>query len=418
MLESLFTYTARKELKRMQFSERDDHAEKSIISNGLKHPTLPLYVHIPFCRSLCPFCSFNRYIYNETKVRSYFAQLGKELELYLKKGYRFSSLSLGGGTPTVQMDELAVFVDKAKSMLGITEIDAESTPNEINDDAIQTLRSCGVKRLSIGVQSFDDTLLKDLGRSGYKGSGALEKIKIASGKFDTVGIDLIFNFPSQKEKSFLKDIQLFKSSGVDQATFYPIMPGPHKSTLMEKKFKETISQNVIGSRREKHFYDIIKRNVLADGYHPLSVWCFSKKQTDIHEYIVDNPEYVGVGSGSITLLNNAVYVNSFSLEKYSKYVSAGSFPIVKYKILNSREFLIYKLLICLFSMGIKKPQRGSEESRIIGRETLLLRLLGAIKADGDIFRVTEKGMYNISVMMEEFLSAVNDLRETCIEMQI
>jgi coproporphyrinogen III oxidase-like Fe-S oxidoreductase len=288
----------------------------------------------------------------------------------------------------------------------------------MNDKTIETLRSCGVKRISIGIQSFDDILLKDLGRSGYKGSEAFEKVKITSGKFEIVGIDLIFNFPSQTEQSFLNDIEFFKSSGADQATFYPIMPGPHKNTAIEKKFRERISQNITGSGKEKHFYDIIKSNVMGDGYRPLSVWCFSKKQTDIHEYIVDNPEYVGIGSGSITLLNDAVYVNSFSLEKYAEYVTGGSFPVVKYKALTSHEFMVYKLLICLFSMGIKKPKNDSLESKEIGREILLLRLLGTLRADGDLFRVTEKGMYNVSVMMEEFLRSLNDLRETCIELQI
>ncbi len=418
MLESLFKFVALRELKRMQFMVRDDSVENSLISKGQRHPVLPLYVHIPFCRNLCPFCSFNRYPYNENKIRSYYARLTRELEFYAEKGFKFSSLSLGGGTPTVQMDELALFVDKAKSFFGIRDIDVESTPIEMNEKTIETLRNCGVKRLSIGIQSFDDMLLKDLGRSGYKGSEAFEKISLTIGKFETVGIDLIFNFPSQTEHSFLKDIELFKSSGADQATFYPIMPGPHKNTAIEKKFKERISQNITGSGKEKHFYNIIKSNLIDDGYHPLSVWCFSKKQTDIHEYIVDNPEYVGIGSGSITLLNDAVYVNSFSLEKYAEYVLAGYFPVVKYKTLTTREFMIYKLLICLFSMGIKKPKNGSLESKEIGREILFLRLLGTLRSDGELFRVTEKGMYNVSVMMEEFLRSLNDLRETCIELQI
>src|ERR1039457_634811 len=111
MIKSLFTYYAGKELKRMQFTERNDSVEKSIISNGSEHSALPLYVHIPFCKSLCPFCSFNRYPFNENMIRSYYAQLAKELELYAEKGYKFRSLSIGGGTPTVQMDELALFID-------------------------------------------------------------------------------------------------------------------------------------------------------------------------------------------------------------------------------------------------------------------------------------------------------------------
>jgi hypothetical protein len=69
-------------------------------------------------------------------------------------------------------------------------------------------------------------------------------------------------------------------------------------------------------------------------------------------------------------------------------------------------------------MRIKKPQKGSEESKAIGRELALLRLLGTIKADGDIFRVTENGMYNISILMEKALRMLNDLREICIEKQI
>lgn len=418
MLESIFTHYSERQLKRMQFSARDDSVEKTIVSNGFDHPALPLYVHIPFCRKPCPFCSFNRYPFEETKARSYYARLNKELELYAEKGYRFSSFSVGGGTPTVQMDELALFLDKARSMFGLKDVAVESTPNEITDMLVETLRSCGVKRLSIGVQSFDDKLLMELGRTGYTGSYALEKIEIANGKFDTVSIDFIFNFPLQTKDAFLRDIEIFKSSGADQATFYPIIPGPHKNTLMEKRFKETISQNAIGSKRERHFYDIIRSEIVAGGFHPLSVWCFSKKPTDIHEYIIDNPEYVGIGSGSISLLRDVVYLNSFSLEKYARHVSAGSFPVVRYKMLTSREFFLYKLLLCLFSMGMRKPQRDSQESKEIRREIALLRLLGTIKAEGDVFRVTGKGMYTVSLMMEKFLRSLNNLRETCIENQI
>ena len=75
---------------------------------GSSEPSL--YIHIPFCRSLCPFCCFNRYLFDELQARQYFVNLKRELDIYIRKGFRFSEFYFGGGTPTVLMDELTGFI--------------------------------------------------------------------------------------------------------------------------------------------------------------------------------------------------------------------------------------------------------------------------------------------------------------------
>ena len=123
-----------------------------------------LYLHIPFCERLCPYCSFNRFLYGEDRARDYFRSLRTELERTAEYGYDFGALYIGGGTPTILIDELCTTIDLAKSLYpGIGEVSAESSPNHITDESIDALKD-RVQRFSVGVQSFDDQLLQQMAR--------------------------------------------------------------------------------------------------------------------------------------------------------------------------------------------------------------------------------------------------------------
>ena len=242
---------------------------------------ISLYIHIPFCRTLCPFCCFNRYLFKEDKAREYFKSLRKELDLYIQRGFKFSSFYFGGGTPTILMDELIGFTDYLKKSFEVKEISLETTPNEINKETINALKSIGIKRLSIGVQSFDDYILKAAGRLLCTGEEARERLLMAQGQFDTLNVDLLFNFPFQSIQKFQADIETFKNLGIDQVTFYPLMPSPHKKNAMERRFSR------VDNSKEKKYYDIILREVYDKGYKASTVWCFSRGDKMIDEYIVD-----------------------------------------------------------------------------------------------------------------------------------
>jgi coproporphyrinogen III oxidase-like Fe-S oxidoreductase len=374
-----------------------------------------LYVHIPFCRTLCPFCCFNRYLLDEAKAHRYFISLKKEVELYIDHGFRFSDVYFGGGTPTVMMDELIDFLDFLKQHFNIKQISLETTHREVNKETLDTLRKAGVNRLSIGVQSFDNNLLRAMGRMVGSGEEAIEKLKMAQGRFDTVNADFIFNFPTQTLAQFEKDVATFKSLGLDQATFYPLMPSPHKKTRLERRFSQ------VNTKHEKQFYDIILRELYRGGYKASTAWCFSRGDRLIDEYIIDYDDYVGVGAGSVGFLNGDFFVNTFSLERYEQLISQGKLPLVNWRRLSEREHLRYYMLTKLFGMSLD-PQRFSQRfqgdiNRKLWWELTFLRRCGLVKDNGTI-DVIPKGMYTLCVMQKEFFAALNTLRERFIEDQI
>ena len=374
-----------------------------------------LYIHIPFCRTLCPFCCFNRYLLDEVQARRYFVSLKKEVELYAERGFRFSDFYFGGGTPTVLMDELLGFLDFLKKNFNVRQISMETTHREITPEVIVALKKAGVNRLSIGVQSLDNDLLKAMGRLVGSGEEAVEKLKMAQGQFDTVNADFIFNFPTQTIAQFEKDVVTFKELKLDQATFYPLMPSPHKKSRLERRFQK------VDTSREKVFYDVILRELYEGGYKASTAWCFSRGDRLIDEYIIDYDDYVGVGAGSVGFLNGDFFVNTFSMQKYDELISGGKLPIVSWRKLSEREHLRYYMLTKLFGMALDpekfRARFGADINGKLFWELAFFRLCGLVK-DNKQIEVTPQGMYSMCVMQKEFFAALNTLRERYIEEQI
>ncbi|MFC1861280.1 coproporphyrinogen III oxidase family protein [Chloroflexota bacterium] len=415
MLANILDFITRQEGKKfLRLSEEIDEQLlfSSVIGTGQQ---VSLYIHIPFCRTLCPFCCFNRYLYKEDKARQYYEHLKKELDMYIAKGYNFSSFYFGGGTPTILMGELLGFIDYLRERFEVKEISLETTPREVNKENIEMLKSAGINRLSIGVQSFNNDVLSAAGRLVCSGEEAKEKLLLAQGNFDTLNVDLIFNFPSQTVATFEADVAVFKELGIDQATFYPLMPSPHKKGAMERKFDR------VDNSQEKKYYDVILRELYSKGYKASTAWCFSRGERMIDEYIVDYSDYIGIGSGSVSLARGNFYVNSFSLERYQEMVGNNKLPIVRWRRLSEGEYLRYYLLTKLFGMKIDTRffQRdfGADIRDKLRLELLLLRMLGLVTGEEKI-EVTPRGMYPVSVMMREFFAALNGLREYCIKNQI
>jgi menaquinone C8-methyltransferase len=407
--------TRREGRKFLQLEKSLDDAQ---ITSAILRPgeALSLYIHIPFCRKLCPFCCFNRYLFKENQAREYFKNLKKELDLYNARGFSFAEFYFGGGTPTVLMDELLAFIDYLKLKLPVRKISLETTPQELNPQTIEALKKAGVSRLSLGVQSFDDEMLNAMGRTQCTGQEARERIRLAQGQFTTINIDLIFNFPFQTLPKFAADIAVCKQLGIDQVTFYPLMPSPHKKSALERRFAR------VDNSQEKKYYQLILKEMLDGGYQASTVWCFSKGDRMIDEYIVDYADYIGIGAGSVSLVNGIFYVNSFAVDRYNASLAAGRLPVVRRRRLSPREYQRYYLLTKLFGTKVDRQEIRqvfqTEIENILGRELRLLKLAGAVADDGRLIRVNRRGYYIVSVMMREFFASLNTLREICIEEQV
>ncbi len=415
MISSIAGWITRREGKKVL--RLDETFSDSLISSRMLRPDeqISLYIHVPFCRKLCPFCCFNRYLFKEDEAREYFKYLKRELDCYIRSGFQFTHFYFGGGTPTILMDELLEFIKYLNQKFKVQEISLETTPSELNPENINQLQSAGIKRLSIGVQSFDDKMLQSMGRTLCTGEQTIERLLLTTGKFPTLNIDLIFNFPFQTLDSFFTDVEIFKKLGIDQVTFYPLMPSPHKKSAMERRFSR------VNFSEEERYYDIILQEIFNQGYQASTVWCFSKGNMMIDEYIIDYADYIGIGSGSVSLVNGYFYINTFSLKSYAEMVKNNHFPVVRWRKLTETEYLRYYLLTKLFGMKIDR-EKFRQDFKVdiyhkLRKELFLLKLAGAITGEPEI-RVTPRGMYIVSVMMREFFASLNTLREYCIEKQI
>ncbi len=413
MLSNVVGWVTRREGRKFLKLRQD--IDDSVFVGAKEIGEISLYIHIPFCRTLCPFCCFNRYLFQKDKARQYFRHLKRELDLYIQKGFTFSDFYFGGGTPTILMDELADFIDYLKASCNVKRISLETTPREVNQKNIGRLKAAGINRLSIGVQSFDDGIVKAMGRPFGPGEEMKKRLLLAQGEFDTVNVDFVFNFPGQTIDQFKADVQAFKDLNIDQATFYPLMASPHKKNALERRF------NRVDTTEEKRFYDVILNELYADGYQASTVWCFSRGERMIDEYIIDFDDYIGIGAGSVSIVGGSFYANTFSLDRYGEFLNRDTLPIVGWRKLTEKENQRYYLLTKLFGLELEagkfRQRFGTDMESKLGAELLLLKLAGLVEGK-DKIQVTRKGMYPVSVMMREFFTSLNNLRELYIEEQI
>ena len=176
------------------------------------------------CTCMCPsvsvsapYCSFNRFPFSEDRAIPYFKNMKKEMLMLKDLGYDFKSLYIGGGTPTIMIDELCDIIDMARENFSIEEVSsAETNPNHLTPEYLDKLKG-RVQRLSVGVQSFDNGLLKQMDRFDKYGSAEeiLERIKTAVPYFTSMNVDMIFNFPAQTEEMLINDIEKIVEIGRD-----------------------------------------------------------------------------------------------------------------------------------------------------------------------------------------------------------
>jgi len=368
-----------------------------------------LYIHIPFCESLCPFCSFHRVEHHAERTSLYFSALRKEILAYHAAGFDFSDIYVGGGTPTVAPEELTQTLKLCTDLWDISSISVETNPNHLHQPVLDQLLGAGVTRLSVGVQSLDDRLLKEMGRYDSYGSAEdiLERLRLTQGQFPTFNIDMIFNLPHQTIDSLHNDLELLRSLQIDQISYYPLMPSSTTKLAMSRQMGNVDFEN------ERCMYDIIRTSLMPE-YEAGTAWSFSHKDAAIDEYIVDHDEYLGLGSGAFSFLNGTTYSTTFSINHYLDRMEQGQSAITSYRSMSTMEQLQYDFLMKLFGLRMDKRamtlKHGPGWRRRLWKEFMLFKYLGAINENSEEIRLSPEGMYYWVIMMRDFFIGINDFR--------
>ncbi|MCD8338639.1 MAG: coproporphyrinogen III oxidase family protein [Burkholderiales bacterium] len=371
-----------------------------------------MYAHIPFCNTLCSYCTFHRFLFKEYKAREYFISLRKEMESVNALGYDFTSFYIGGGTTTILLDELVKTIELAKKLFpNIKEVSCETDPQAMADPNIKVLKGL-VDRMSVGVQSFNDDILKMTDRYQKFGSGeqVFESIMQAQEHFPICNVDLIFGFRGQTDEVLRNDLQKVLQLSPRQITTYPLMV----TSQTKRSVKDSIAAPPEIMARQ---YRIIL-DTLSKHYTQLSSWAFGKADDEgFDEYVIDNDEYLGIGSGAFSFLGDTLYVNTFSLRRYNQRIRNGLSGVERKRSFKKLDVLKYRLLLGLFSGRLsRKYFRNVHQVEVdtkLFKEVLALKLIGAIKEnpqDKNQFIVTDRGKLIGLVMMKDFYSMMDNIR--------
>ena len=268
---------------------------------------ISVYIHIPFCRSICSYCDFCKLYKRDEWVFSYLDVLEKEI----KKNYKnekVKTLYFGGGTPScLSISELKRLFDVA-SVFDLDkkcEITFECNLEDLNESKLELLKK-HVNRLSIGVQTFNDDFIKVLGRR----KADISKIELAKKHFDNINIDLMYGFAGQCLEDLQKDINTFLSLDVPHMSAYNLILEEHTKLYIEG----------YENNEDAEFDKLIESNLCNNGYRHYEVSNYAKEGYESKHNLTywDNLEYYGFGLGASGYINSIRYENTRSLNRYLK----------------------------------------------------------------------------------------------------
>ena len=287
---------------------------------GMLDAPVGLYLHVPFCSRICPFCPYNKVVPRSGQPVRYFAALGQEIRRYLDAGAApaggFASLYVGGGTPTLFPKLLAGIVTDlpVAGERAIEVLPTHASPRRLTD-----LRAMGFDAVSIGAQSFSDEVLRAL-RRPHDARQARAAVEAAVGRFGLVDVDLIIDVALDPELggAFLRDLEACFVLGVDQVSTYPLM-----------RFGYTPFGRAAHDRRHEHqLMSQAARIAHAHGYERRSVWTFNRRRSRTYTSITRR-RFLGCGAGASSFLGRDFLVNHFGVETYIDAVESGVLPIAR-----------------------------------------------------------------------------------------
>jgi oxygen-independent coproporphyrinogen-3 oxidase len=383
--------------------------------NGLEG--VGLYIHIPFCKSICAYCPYCRIPYDKELASEYLEALLKEIDLYRTKigKITISSIYIGGGTPTNLIDELGTVLERIKEVFVISgDIGIETSPYDINETVIKKLKDYRINLLSLGIQSFQDKFLKILGRN-YSSCDVYNAVDmITSANFDSFNIDLMFGLPGQTVNDVIFDLKEAITRGVKQVTVYPLFTFSYSIAGERQSLKRV---RMPGIFRRKTFFYAIYDFLLSEDFKRVSVWGFKKEPLKRFSSVTRN-YYIGLGAGAGSRLPDIFYFNTFSVKEYLKTLREGFLPIaLKMDISESlsRYYWFYWQLYNT-NFSLKELREVFKRDRKVLKIFRILEIKCFFTRAGDDISLTKKGTFWIHLIQNYFiLNYIDKVWSKCLE---
>lgn len=349
---------------------------------------LGLYIHIPFCESVCNFCPYCKTLYSEKLCNSYLDALLKEIHMVgsqKKEKKRVTSLYFGGGTPALTAERMGEMIEAVREHFIITEgIGVELHPDNVTVPVLQMLKEAGVTKISIGIQSFQEKFQQILGRKPVDLAMMAEALQEVS--FETVSMDFIFALPGQTFVDLRTDIDTAFANGANHIAVYP---------FIDFTFTES-SVRALPKGRKRKLLDDITKYCLERGYVRSSIWTFAREEKAGYSSMTrDN--FLGFGCSATTLLKEQFKINTFSVEAYCRRIHSGKLPTSLTLRFTRRQRMVYYLFWTAYSTQVKDADFekffGVSLQSMYGSALMIARRLGFVNYKDGVYSMTLKGAF-------------------------
>ena len=306
-----------------------------------------LYIHVPFCEKICVYCDFHKEMATLSKKTKYIDALIKELKLNKDSYNNIETVYIGGGTPSnLPNDLLEKLLSSINDVIDITkdiEFTIETNPNDINIEKALLFHKYNINRVSIGVQTFNESHLKFLGRTHNKSDVINAVNNLHKAGIKDINIDMMFSLVKQTKEELLKDIKEVLKLDITHISYYSLIL-EEKTTLYHLYNKNIVSMN--SEDTEALMYNIVIDSLVLNGFNHYEISNFSKTGFESRHNTIywKNLNYLGIGSGSHSLIDNKRFYNESNVTKYINNILNDIKEIkVEYETEALREELIMGL---------------------------------------------------------------------------
>ncbi|PEQ96683.1 coproporphyrinogen III oxidase [Bacillus sp. AFS006103] len=291
------------------------------------------YLHIPFCEHICHYCDFNKVFLKGQPVDEYLKALDQEIQMTVNQfpAGNLETIFVGGGTPTsLNEQQLYRFCDSINRNLPKSEtmeFTFEANPGDLTKEKLEILKDAGVNRLSLGVQTFNEELLKKIGRV-HKAKDVYQTIDNAKKiGFENISIDLIFSLPTQTIRDFKESLTEAFSLDITHYSAYSLIIEPKTVfyNLLKKGKLPTPGEDV-----EAAMYELLMEEMEKHGFSQYEISNFSKPGFESRHNLTywNNESYYGFGAGAHSYLNGVRRSNTGPLKRYMDQIISGELPVI------------------------------------------------------------------------------------------
>lgn len=349
---------------------------------------LGLYVHIPFCETICSFCPYCKVKYDRAESEKYIEALLSEIEMVggqYQGRKQVTSLYFGGGSPGLVADRLALIISALQEHFDIKKgIGVELHPENVNLETLKSLKDAGVSKISIGIQSFQEKFQSLLGRKAVD-AGSIRRA-LSEVEFETVSMDFIFALPGQDVDDLKSDIEEAFASGANHIAIYPFI----NFSFNEGQLPE------MPRREKRQLLDEISIYCKNKGYFRDSIWTFSKDGGAGYSSMTrDN--FLGFGCSATSLLDKQFKINTFSVDAYCKRIAEGRLATSLTIRFSARQRMVYYLFWTAYSTRVNPRDFenffGQSLKKLYGFEFWLAKRLGFLVEEDGVYKMTLKGAF-------------------------